>query len=128
LGTNLAFLAGILISVVWISPVKFFANFPAFTLISISVICLFWAGEGLFFREEHFEDHRVRNFFILLGVRHPHPYRIVSAWFIAGIVLALVTYWGLYMFPSIFWGIYKSWFIQSTIKFVRSFLQYFPAF
>lgn len=126
LGTNLAFLGGILLSTAWIGPNSVLANFPALTLITTATVCLFWALEGMYFREEHFEDHRVRNFFILLGVRHPHPYRIISAWYISVITLALIIYWGLRMFPSIFWNFYNSGLVQSIVKAVASFLKYFP--
>jgi hypothetical protein len=126
-GTNMALLVGLLLSLIWVGgPKKFLAHFPGVTLITTATVCLFWALEGFYFQDDHFEDHRVRNFFLLLGVRHPHPYRVMSAWFISGIVLALVVYWGLALFPSIFWGIYKSWFMQSTIKVINSFLNYFP--
>jgi len=126
IGTNLAFLAGIITALIWIGPSDVFSNLPAFTLITTSVICLFWAGEGIFFREEHFQDTRVRNFFLPLGVRHPHPYRVASAWFIALLVFALAIYSLLMMFPTIFWGVYNTWFVQSTIKFIKSFLAYLP--
>ncbi len=126
LGTNISFLLGLALSVIWVGPDKFFARLPGITLITTSIICLFWALEGMFFRDEHFEDHRVRNFFLLLGVRHPHPYRLASAWYIGGIVFALIIYLSLSMFPSIFWGIYNSWFIQSSIKVINSFIQYLP--
>ena len=125
-GTNISLVGGLILSAIWVGPGEFFAHFPGVTLITIAFICTFWALEGMFFREDHFEDHRVRNFFILLGVRHPHPYRIVSAWFLFGIVFSLIVYWGLKMFPSFFDEIYNSWLMQSTIKTVKSFLDYFP--
>jgi hypothetical protein len=128
LGTNFSFLIGLALSVVWIGWSKTFANFPALTLITITTICIFWAFEGMYFREKHFEDHRVRNFFLLMGVRHPHPYRVTSAWFLSGTFFALLIYWVLKLFPSIFWGVYNSWLVQSTINFILEFLSYFPAF
>ena len=128
LGTNLSFIAGILLSIIWIGPGRVFECFAGMSIITIGTIGLFWALEGMFFTEEHFEDHRVRNFFKFLGVRHPHPYRVMSAFYLSGITLALVIYWGLRMFPSIFANIYNSWLVQSTIKFVLEFLSYFPAF
>lgn len=126
IGTNLSWLTGIAVSIIWIGPDKIMANLPAFTLITTSTVCLFWAFEGMFFQEEHFLDARVRNFFIPLGIRHPHPYRVVSAWFIALLIFAVATHSVLVMFPSIFWGIYNSWFIQSTIQFINAFLAYLP--
>ncbi len=126
LGTNLSVLAGLGISTLWIGPDKVMANLPALTLITSATICLFWALEGMFFQEEHFQDARVRNFFIPLGIRHPHPYRVASAWYIALLIFAGAVYSVLIMFPSIFWGVYNTWFVQSTIKFINSFLAYLP--
>ncbi|NQS97079.1 MAG: hypothetical protein HQ591_01355 [candidate division Zixibacteria bacterium] len=126
LGTNLSLLGGLALSVIWVGIDNFFSHFPGITLVTISVICTFWAIEGMYFREEHFEDHRVRNFFILLGVRHPHPYRVMSAWYLSGITIAAIAYFGLIMFPSIFNSVYNTWFIQSSIKAIKGFLDYFP--
>lgn len=128
MGTNLSLVTGILLSIVWIGPDRIFECFAGLTMITTATICFYWALEGMFFREDHFEDHRVRNFFRLLGVRHPHPYRVASAYYLAGIILALVIYWGLVLFPSIFINFYNTWFVQSTIKFVLEFLSYFPSF
>lgn len=126
MGTNLSLIAGLGISLIWIGPEGFFGHFPGVTLLTMITMSIFWAAEGLYFKEDHFEDHRVRNFFILIGVRHPHPYRVAAGWFMFGIVFAAVIYLALTMFPSIFWGIYKSWFIQSSIKAINGFLQYLP--
>lgn len=124
--SNIAFFAGILLAIVWITPDKIFANFPAFTLIAISFLCLYWSIFGLLMKERVFEDHRVRNFFFFLGVHHPQKYRAVSAFYIFGVVFATTSHISLTRFPSIFWGVYNSWFIQSTIKAVNSFLVYIP--
>jgi hypothetical protein len=126
IGSNLSIIAGLGLSAAWVGPSKFFAHFPGVTLITVGTMCLFWAIEGMYFNEEHFEDHRVRNFFILLGIRHPHSYRVVSAWFLSGTILALVIFWGFTLFPSILLNIYETWFVQSTVKAVKSFLDYFP--
>ena len=125
-GTNLSLMFGLLLSFWWIGPDKFLARFPGITLITSICICIFWAIEGVYFSEEHFEDHRVRNFFLLIGVRHPHPYRIVSAWFLAWISVSAVIYFGLTMFPSIFQNFYNTWFVQSSINAVQGFIKVLP--
>ncbi|MBL7192181.1 hypothetical protein ISS30_10870 [bacterium] len=126
LWSNITFLGGIALAVFWITPEKLAANFPAFTLIAVSFLCLYWALFGLLMQEREFEDHRIRNFFFFLGVHHPHKYRVASAWYLLGIVIASTSYFTLTMFPSIFWGIYNSGFMQSTIKAVNGFLVYIP--
>jgi len=127
LGTNLSLISGLLLSFLWIGPENFLARFPGITLITSICICIFWAIEGVYFQEEHFEDHRVRNFFLLIGIRHPHPYRIASAWFLSGISVSAVVYFGLTMFPSIFRNFYNTWLVQSTIEAVQGFIKYLPA-
>ena len=126
LGTNLSLISGLLLSYVWIGPKEFLGNFPAITMITTTWVCIFWAVEGIYFKEEHFEDHRVRNFFLLIGVRHPHPYRVVSAWFLSGISVAAVFFFALTMFPSIFNNFYNSWFVQGSVKAVKDFLKFLP--
>jgi|GEM_PF-1634766 len=126
IGTNLSLLFGLLLALAFVGPRQYFSHFPGITMLAISCVCFFWALEGFYFREEHFEDHRVRNFFFLIGVRHPHNYRVAAAWYVAGFIFSAVIYFALTMFPTIFWGIYNTWFVQSTIKAIKGFLVYFP--
>ena len=125
-GTNLSLLAGLGIALVWIGPAEYFAQFPAITLITTVTVCMFWALMGLSLKDKQFEDARVRNFFMPMGVRHPHPYRVASAWYIALTIFALAVYTVLERFPSIFWGIYNTWVVQSSIKFFEEVLGYIP--
>lgn len=127
--TNFGLVAGFALSIyILVKWPGYVSILPVVTFITSLVLCFVWALMGIFITEDDMNDKRIRYFMTEMRVDRIKKYNRVSAIYIGGLFLAVVTYYWLVNISGLWWYIYNSRFVYNFVKFFRDYFGWVQKF
>ncbi len=120
--TNIALIAGISSSLIWMGPNTFFIYFPSYVMLLGWWLALGWAIAGLFMDPRWLEDVRFRLFIDKLGVTSLKRYRKIST-IVIGILIAVMILFNILLGIHGLWNkVENTEGLGAVIRFMKQYL------